>query len=110
MNRFRRTGLPLVHRKICEVKVFWLAVVLLYVYAFAIYNVVVQLENVYHCSCAEFEIPVKIAKIFHLKVLRNSGMLQYHQKVGKCLSCASRILGMPTKHLRTSCKDLLRVC
>ena len=39
-------------------------------------------------------------------------MSQYHQKVercSKCLSWASRILGMPTKHLRTSCKDLWRV-
>ena len=65
MNHFRRAGLPLTHRQIREVKVSWLAVVLLSVYASAIYNVVVQLD---HSPCAEFEISVKITKVFHLKV------------------------------------------
>jgi len=68
MNPFRRTGLPLTHWQIREVKVSWLAVVLLCVYASAIYYGVVQLGNVHHSPCAEFEIPMKIAKVFLLKV------------------------------------------
>ena len=68
MNRFRRTSLPLTHRQIRKVKVLRLAVVLLCVYASAIYYGVVQLGNVRHSPCAEFEIPMKIAKVFLLKV------------------------------------------
>ena len=40
--------------------------------ASAIYNVIVT-GNVHHSPCAELEIPVKIAKVFHLKVRQKDG-------------------------------------